>query len=282
VPSLTRRGVLTLGGAATLAACGSGSSPGRRTAKTSAGVTRTVERYGDDPLQVGEWFAPAGDGHAPAVVLVHGGFWSPQYDRHLEDKVAIDLAARGYLCWNIDYRSASAPWPATLSDAAAAYDHLSIGSLAHRVNRSQVAVVGHSAGGQIVGWLASRHLLPVGAPGHNPTAQPPSLCVPQAGVLALAIAAQDNLGGGAPQRLIGGSPAQYPQRYARADPIALLPSGVRSIAISDRADAIVPPSQSRAYVDAATKAGDDSTHFSHIDPKSEACARMRDALASMT
>ncbi|HEX3898111.1 MAG TPA: alpha/beta hydrolase [Mycobacteriales bacterium] len=288
MPDLTRRGLLVLGGAATLAACSSASGPNPRTKASSSGVTRRVEPYGTDPLQIGEWFVPDGDGLVPTVVLVHGGFWSPQYDRHLEDKVALDLADRGYLCWNVNYRSAASPWPATLTDAAAAYDHLYIGAFAHRIDVTKVAVVGHSAGGQLAGWLASRHLLEDGAPGYHPKAQPPALCIPQAGVLAMKVAAHQNLGGGAVQQLIGGDPAQLPDRYAEADPIELLPSGVRSVAIHDRADDIVPVSQSQLYTEAAVHAGDDSTlvltsgdHFSHIDPTSEACARMRDALATL-
>jgi acetyl esterase/lipase len=288
MPDLTRRSLLVLGGAATLVACGGGSAVHRSTKGTTLPVTRTVESYGHDRLQAGEWFVPAGHGPAPTVVLVHGGFWSPQYDRHLEDKVALDLAGRGYLCWNVDYRSAAAPWPATLSDVSAAYDHLYDGTFAHRVDTGKVAVVGHSAGGQLVGWLASRHLLVAGAPGYNPNARRPDLCIPQAGVLALKTAAQQDLGGGAVQQLIGGGPAQQPERYRQADPIELLPSGVRSVAIHDRDDDIVPVQQSQLYVAAATKAGDDCSlvltsgdHFSHIDPTSEACARMRDALSTM-
>ena len=288
MPALTRRGLLVLGGAATLAACGSGSSAPQRSAADPATVRRTTEKYGADPLQVGEWFAPAGDEQLPTVMLVHGGFWRPDYDRHLEDKVAQDLAQRGFLCWNVDYRSAAVPWPATLTDVAAAYDHLRVGDLAHRVDPSRVAVVGHSAGGHLVGWLASRHTLGADAPGYHPQATPPALCVPQAGVLALTAAAEEGVGGGAPQALIGGEPAQFPERYAQADPIRLLPSGVRSVAISDRNDAIVPVDQSRRYVEAARQAGDDSTlvltggdHFSHIDPTSEACDRLREALATL-
>lgn len=284
---LTRRGLFVLGTAAALAACGRTTSK-RHTTIGSSKVTRLVESYGEDPLQGGEWFVPPGDGLLPTVVLVHGGFWQPGYDRHLEDRVAADLVGRGYLCWNIDYRSAAAAWPATLSDVAAAYDHLFDGAFSQLVDRGKVAVVGHSAGGHLVGWLASRHQLPEGAVGYNPDTRPPALCVPQAGVLALTVAANEGVGAGAPQALIGGSPEEFPNRYRVADPIRLLPSGVRSVVISDRADFVVPPMQSKAYVEAATKAGDDSTlvltsgdHFSHIDPTSEACARMRDALADM-
>jgi acetyl esterase/lipase len=254
----------------------------------SNGIIRLTESYGPERLNVGEWFVPAGEHIVPAVVLVHGGFWRKQYDRHLEDKVALDLAARGYLCWTIDYRPSSIPWPATMVDAAAAYDHLWLGRFADRVDASRVAVVGHSAGGHLAAWLASRHRLPPGTPGHNPDLRQPVLAVPQAGVVALSEAATLNLGGGAPQALVDGAPAEHPQSYAVADPLALLPSGVRTVLLHTRDDDVVPISQSQTYVRKATKAGDDSTlvvvpgdHYSHIDPDTEAVAALRDALATM-
>jgi dipeptidyl aminopeptidase/acylaminoacyl peptidase len=163
------------------------------------------------------------------------------------------------------------------------------GELASRVDTQRVAAVGHSAGGQLVAWLAGRHLLQAGAPGYDVSARAPALVVPQAGVVALAAAARASLGSGAPQALVGGTPEQQPQRYRDADPTALLPTGVRSVLVHDRNDDIVPVSQSETYVRDAAAAGDDSRleivpgdHFSHIDPKSVACQRMRDALATMS
>lgn len=252
-------------------------------------VTHVIEAYGEHPLQMGEWFAPLGGDVAPTVVLIHGGFWGKPYERHLEQHVGNDLAARGYLCWNIDYRSAAEPWPSTLTDVAAAYDHLRLGEFAGRVDTQRMAIVGHSAGGHLAAWLASRHRLPDGAPGYNPAAFRPALAIPQAGVVALTLAAEKQVGRGAPQSFIGGSPEKFPERYRLADPLALLPTGVRSVLIHTQRDKAVPPEQSRVYVEQATAAGDDSRleicrgdHFSHLDPKSEACRLMRDALATMT
>jgi acetyl esterase/lipase len=252
-------------------------------------VIRLTEPYGDQKLQTGEWFAPMSEGGvAPTVVLIHGGFWRAQYDRHLEDLIALDLADRGYLCWNIDYRSSAEPWPATLTDVAAGYDHLTNGRFADRVDPSRIAVVGHSAGGHLTAWLAGRHRLPPDAPGHNPDHHPPMLAVAQAGVVSLTAGAELNLGNGAPQALIGGTPDHHGERYAVADPICLLPTGVRTVLIHDRDDDVVPISQSEAYVKAATAAGDDSTlavvpgnHDSHIDPPSAACDRLRAVLATL-
>jgi acetyl esterase/lipase len=252
-------------------------------------ITEQVEAYGAHPLQVGEWFAPVGDDILPTVVLIHGGFWSERYDRHLEYSLAKDLAQRGYLCWNIDYRSSTEPWPATLTDVAAAYDHITRSRYASRIDRDRVAVVGHSAGGHLVTWLASRHHLPAGAPGHSPNALRPALLIPQAGVVMLSQAAERKVGRGAPQAFIGGSPQQYPDRYLIADPASLLPTGVRSVLIHGPRDKSVPLWQSQRYVEAATAAGDDSRlevckgdHFVHLDPKSKAAQQLRDALATMT
>lgn len=251
-------------------------------------IARVVEAYGEHPLQVGEWFVPLGGGLAPAVVLIHGGFWGPQYERDLEDHVAEDLALRGFLCWNIDYRSGAEPWPATLADAAAGYDHLTTGRYAARIDTRQVAVVGHSAGGHLAAWLSSRHRLPDGAPGHNPGALRPALAVPQAGVVALTLAAERRVGRGAPQALLGGSAEKVPDRYRVADPIELLPTGVRSVLIHPQRDRVVPVQQSKVYVERATAAGDDSRleicrgdHFAHLDPKSEAHRILCDALVTM-
>jgi acetyl esterase/lipase len=252
-------------------------------------VIRDVESYGEGRRQLGEWFAPAGDDVRPAVVLVHGGFWRKRYDRHLEDAVAADLAERGFVVWNIDYRSSTEPWPATLSDVAAAYDQIVIGRHARRIDPSRIAVVGHSAGGQLAAWLASRHRLPAGTPGSQPGTPRPALCVPQAGVVAMTAAARERLGAGAPQALLGGAPEQVPDRYRVADPVNLLPTGVRTVLLHCAGDDTVPLSQSETYLEAAVAAGDDCSfevvpgdHYSHLDPASEAVERLRELLQTMS
>lgn len=251
--------------------------------RVAAGVRRVVEPYGSGPLQRGEWWVPAdGPPRLPTVVLVHGGFWGPQYDRSLEDAVAADLSGRGMLCWNIDYAAADRPWPATLTDVAAGYDHLTAGSLAGRVDPQRVAVVGHSAGGHLVLWLAGR------PPAFAPAAgvPRPALVVAQAPVAALALGSRTRLGGGAVDRFVGGPPDRLPERYALADPLALLPTGVRTVLVHGTEDAIVPIAQSEAYLAAA---GPERTslqrfaggHFEHLDPAAEAVAMARAALATM-
>jgi pimeloyl-ACP methyl ester carboxylesterase len=93
-------------------------------------------------------------------------------------------------------------------------------------------------------------------------------------------AARGGLGGGAAMRLLGGPPAQRPERYAAASPAALLPLGVTQVMVHGQEDPTVPVSMSEAYVTRAVAAGDDATlvvlpgvgHFELIDPATAAWA----------
>jgi acetyl esterase/lipase len=230
------------------------------------------------------------------VVLVHGGYWRRGYDRRLEHAVAADLAARGLLVWNLEYAPSDRPWPRTLTDVALGYDLLARGRLAARVDPARVVVAGHSAGGHLALWLASRHRLPAGRPGaSDPAVGPggavprPVLAVAQAPVACLAEGSRRGLGGGAVDALVGGPPDLVPERYRVADPVALLPTGVRTVLVHGEDDDVVPISQSEQYVAAARAAGDDSVlvrveggHMVHLDPCSAALRALHDALADLS
>ena len=262
------------------------------------GVTRSVEDYAPRAGRTarrGEWWVPAcaaAAGRAlPTVVLVHGGFWRAGYDRHLMDALAADLASRGALVWNLDYRPSTQPWPATLADVAAGYDHLTVGTHAALVDPARIAVVGHSAGGHLALWLASRHRLPAGTSAVlTPVAGVPRpvVAVSQAGVAALVVAAEQRLGRGAALELVDAGPDRAPDRYAVGDPLALLPTGVRTVLVHGTGDEVVPLDQSERYEAAARAAGDDCRvlrfpggHMEHVDPDSVAAGLMRDALAGL-
>jgi len=246
-------------------------------------VTRVREAYGPHSRDVGDWWLPdSSDERLPTVVLVHGGFWRPRYDLSLEDEVAADLAALGYLVWNVDYRPSSEPWPATLADAAAAHDHL---RTSPRADLDRTAVVGHSAGGHLALWLASRSRLPAGAPGAGPRVPPPALAVGQAPVADLRTAARLGLGAGAVAALLGGAPDEVPDRLAVADPLSLLPTGVPTVCVHGEADDVVPVALSEAYVARAGGAARlvrlPGGHMEHVDPASAQVAALREALAAL-
>jgi hypothetical protein len=87
------------------------------------------------------------------------------------------------------------------------------------------------------------------------------------------------------ERLLGGTPATVPDRYAQASPRELLPLNTRQLLIVGVDDRVMPESARAAYVEAATKAGDlaeaivvPGAHFEVIAPTSSAWPTVRDAV----
>jgi acetyl esterase/lipase len=230
-------------------------------------------RYGEHPSQYGELYLPAGRATArrPAtVVIIHGGFWRAVYTCSLGRPLAVDLAARGYAVWNLEYRRVGngGGWPGTLADVAQGIDHLA----GLDVDTTRVVAVGHSAGGQLAVWAAGRRSLAEGAPGAMPRVGLAKV-IAQAGVLDLTGAATGRVGGGAVAELLGGMPEEVPQRYALADPMHAVPLDVPVVCLHSRRDEEVPFAQSAAYVAAARNAGADARlvettgdHYTMIDP----------------
>lgn len=225
----------------------------------------------------------AGNGSAPApapvVVILHGGFWKPEFDRVHTRSMADALVGAGYVVVMPEYRRVRQPgggWPGTFEDVAMALDmlpSLMTAAAPDRTDLTRPVLVGHSAGGQLALWSAARSIarreagaLPVGG------------VVALAPVADLATAARIDLDEGAVQDVLGGEPGEVPERYAFADPTVLVPIGVRIAVLHGDADPYVPLEQSTAFVAAASAAGDDvqltvlpgEDHFALIDPLSTA------------
>lgn len=241
--------------------------------------------YGDGEWQFGHlWLPPAEP--AAIVVLVHGGFWRKIYGLDLMDPLAVDLVGRGVAAWNIEYRRVGhdgGGWPGTLTDAAAAIDLLRAIGTGHRLDVAGVSVVGHSAGGHLALWLASRALLPAGAPGSDPIVTP-TRAVGLAPVADLAGAERGGVGNGAVGDFLGGGPADVPDRYALATPV--IADGVDVTVVRGSADEDVPaaytlpPRSDPSSVSVVDIAGDD--HYDLIDPSSRSWAAALTALGITT
>ena len=268
---LTRRRVLA-GTAALLAAAtaGSGCSAGGPAGPGGGGRqdegVQTI-RYGDHPSQIAELSLPSGTSLVPVVVVVHGGFWREAYGFDLGRPLAADLVSRGWAALNVEYRrvgdSAEAGgggWPATCLDVAAAVDSLAEEGqriAGGRLDLSRVVALGHSAGGHLAGWLASRAGQDEGAPGASPQVSLTG-AVLQAGVVDLVGGYDADLGGGAVLGLMGASPTEAMEAYAQASPTLRVPLGVPTVCVHGHADDVVPILQSQTFVAAATGAGDES------------------------
>lgn len=257
--------------------------PGR--AATAAGVAsvRRSVHYGAAPSQTGDLHLPGAGARWPVVCLLHGGFWRMPHGREQMDAVATDLVARGVATWNIGYRRIGEPgggWPDTLHDIAKAIDHLAaIAAEEPRLDLRRVAVVGHSAGGQLALCVAAR-----GARDRRfaPVRVLPAAACALAGVLDLERAFEIDAGRGAVAEFLGGTPQHAGDRYALASPRRLLPLGVPQLILHGAADTVLPPALSQSYVHAARRAGDcvdheempHAGHMDYLDPSGAAHHRL--------
>jgi acetyl esterase/lipase len=214
-------------------------------------------------------------------VVIHGGFWRAQFDRSHTGPQCAGFTSAGWAVASIEYRrvGAGGGWPTTFDDVALALDTVPSvidRTTSGRVDTQNVVHVGHSAGGHLAVWAASRHHLPAGHQWYRPEPAPGLRgVVSLAGVLDLAGAATSALGDGAASELMGGGPADVPDRYSVADPLALTPADVPTMLIHGADDDRVPLEQSRRY-SAAVGTGTDLVtlpgieHFGLIDPLSPA------------
>lgn len=204
-------------------------------------------RYGDDPSQYGVLY-----GEGPVAVLIHGGFWKAQYGLELMDALAEDLAARGWAAWNIEYRRLGngGGVPETLDDVGAAIDRLAD---VDGLDPSRVVAIGHSAGGHLAAWAATRENPRVAVTG----------VVSQAGVLDLQRARELRLSDGVVDRFLGDQPTSL------ASPIERLPLGIPALLTHGGRDDTVPVEISERFARASGATliiEPDEDHYGHLDP----------------
>jgi acetyl esterase/lipase len=251
----------------------------------AGGYARSASRpahraaYGPAPLEFGDLFLPDGPGPHPVVVLVHGGCWLSRYDKSLVADVEQALPAKGFAVWSLEYRRLGddgGGWPGTFQDVAQGTDFLRTLAMTYPLDLKRVVVAGHSAGGGLALWLAARGKVSASSEIHS------SDPLPVIGVLALApVPDYEGLEasggcGRAMDRLLGGSPADRPDRYQAASPMKLAPIGVpQRIVVGGRDTEWAP--YGRAYAARARAAGDqgaqlveapESGHFDVTDPTS--------------
>ena len=208
-------------------------------------MRKRIHRYGDDPSQFGELY-----GEGPVAVLIHGGFWKALYGLDLEVALAEDLAGRGWAAWNVEYRRLGngGGVPATLDDVGAAIDAELDG-----IDISRVVAIGHSAGGHLAAWAATREDPRVPLTGF----------VAQAGVLDLQRARELRLSNGVVDRFLDGQPTSL------ASPIERLPLSVPALLVHGGRDDDVPLEISERFAAASgaqLTVFPEKGHFEHLDP----------------
>jgi len=215
--------------------------------RPAPGPDRTIS-YGPDPDQVLDLW-PDGAPGRPLVVLVHGGFWRPSFDRVHTRPMAAALHATGWPVASLEYRRPPGDPDATATDVAEG-----LRAAVAQAGDPGVVAVGHSAGGHLVLLTGS---VAVGVVALAPVAD-------------LALAEQMDLGDGAVRAHLGG-PAD---RFRHLDPARLpAPSTPVTIVHGDR-DERVPVEISTSYVrqhpGTRLVTVPRAEHFAVVDPWSDA------------
>ncbi|RNI18291.1 alpha/beta hydrolase family protein [Flexivirga caeni] len=209
--------------------------------------------YGPDDDQVYDVRLPAAASRDATVIVIHGGFWRPSYDRGHAGPQSTALAAHGFHVATIEYRRIPGDWPAMAADVLAAIHAVA----SDPALPDDIVLLGHSAGGHLAAWSAHQGVPVIGF-------------VSLAGCLDLHMTRDLGLGGDAAAELMGAASETV---WRAADPAMLGRPPVRASLVHGDADDRVPVEVSESY-QAAVGAGvplqvlAGCAHFELIDPRS--------------
>jgi acetyl esterase/lipase len=255
--------------------------------------------YGRDSLQFGELRLPAGASNgqrAPIAIIIHGGCWySPYASVRNSAPLADALAQSGVATWNVEYRRYNNPgggWPGTFRDVADAADYIRPLATLYPIDTTRIVIAGHSAGGHLALWLASRYSLDRTSPLFGGTPLSVRGVVSIGGIADLRefyARERTTCGNPAVESLLGGTPDSVPARLREASPIERLPLGVPTVHIAGERDFIAPVTVRDAYVTAARARGDSARvitvvgdgHFEAMTPYKAAGRAVIDAIRGL-
>lgn len=227
-----------------------------------------VVAYGDGPDQVADVrFGDARAEKRPLVLIIHGGFWRPEYDRAHTGPMSEALADAGWTVASAEYRRIPHDPDSMVHDVALALDVLPTKVKRHN---GSVILVGHSAGGHLVLWASAAHRTPqlVGTLALAPVAD-------------LLLAHDRQLGDDAVIAFLD----VHPSHRADLDPRRLPAPEIPVTIVHGTDDDIVPLDISEAYVAAHRNVRlvrvPGADHFALIDPKSRAWSRVIERLEAL-
>lgn len=251
------------------------------TVQSSVKITRTRFCYGDESEQFGDLYMPEFSGNMtclyPVIILIHGGYWKDNHslDSYATSHLIPSLVGFGAAVWNIEYRrmdsvgeNLKAPWPVVFEDVGMAVDFLPQIAKKKCLDLTSVTVIGHSAGGCLALWAASRRQIPNTSSLYRPSPLNISRAMSIGGILSLAhsedLAQPEQI-----FRLMGGRSADHPDRYRACDPKQLRDPSVSIVVIHGEKDATVLVHQAETYAkkdpaNVELEVWPDADHFSML------------------
>jgi acetyl esterase/lipase len=234
--------------------------------------------YGADPNQFLEVRLPHGKGPHLVLLNIHGGFWRAKYDLTHAGHLCDALRTAGVATFNVEYRRVGndgGGWPGTFADIRSAYSYVRQEYSRFHLDVKRLAVMGHSAGGQLALCLA----------GHESSL---GQAISLAGVVDLKRAFALHLSNDAVVEFLGGKPTDVPEHYREADPMELHIPQARQWLLHGADDDTVPPAFGRDYAEQKKKLGEHvelveiahAGHFDVIDPRSDAFKKVKAVVLS--
>ena len=238
-------------------------------------------QYGEDSLQFGNLILPSASSESPVVMIIHGGCWSNNYDHTLMDTMALDLAQRGYVTWNIEYRRVEdegGGWPGTFIDVAEAFKKLTKIAKDYPMDLNNIIVTGHSSGGHLALMLGAQSKIKSNSQIKVNKLPKIKGIISLAGITDLSTFLTPDWCGSNILKLVGGTPDQYPDRYKEGSPITYLPLAIPHKLINGIEDKRLTVDHVTPYYIRAKEVGDPmelltvpkAGHFEVITPGSVA------------
>ena len=212
--------------------------------------------YGNDSQQFAHLYIPSNKNKlTPVVIVIHGGYWKDNHtlDTYATRAIVDYLQGFNVAIWNLEYRrmdsvgdNIKAPWPATFIDIATGIDWLQHISLEEGLDLNQLLLIGHSAGGHLATWAASRSMIPPSSPLFSPQALAIKNVISISAILDLT-ASNDLDQPLQVQRLMGGTPEDVPERFQACNPSCLSTEQLNLTLVHGERDTCVNIAQLKRY-----------------------------------
>ena len=185
--------------------------------------------YGSESQQFAHLYTPTHANNTPVVIVVHGGYWKDNHslETYATHAIVDYLQTFEVAIWNVEYRrmntegeNINAPWPTTFKDVADAIDYLRHIQHSESLDLRRVLIIGHSAGGHLATWAASREGIAADSELYYNDPLKIQRVVTIAGILDL-VSVNDVDQPEQIYRLMGGTPHSHPERYLACNPSRL-------------------------------------------------------------
>lgn len=227
-------------------------------------ITLPYTSYDGKTVSLSIWKPKPATVPAPVLLMTHGGGFAGGSVTEQLLPYARWLADQGYLVIGANYTLSSKSvhaWNIAEGQIACALAWAGENAAKYGGDASRLGMYGESAGGNLVintSYKIAKGTIVTSCPGPYPEVQAVSTIYPALGILE----AYDNdhllgeTGRLFDEQYLGGTPAQFPERYAAVQSVNSVSSKAPpTLIIFGASDHLVPPEGTRRFVDAARKVG---------------------------